>query len=215
MIEFDGKFLPDGETHIQKWMSTTNQRVDGKLAYQWRKQERAYALAKSRKLAIDVGAHVGLWSMHMTRAFDRVAAFEPISSHRECFLRNVVQTNVELFPYALGDAPGEVRLTVSEFSSGDSHISEDGDHRSEIRTLDSFGFLDVGLIKIDTEGYELFVVRGAEQTIRRDRPVIVVEQKPNKAATFGLNETGAVELLISWGARIDSEFAGDYFMVWE
>jgi hypothetical protein len=43
----------------------------------------------------------------------------------------------------------------------------------------------------------------------------VVEQKPDKAALYGISEIAAVDLLVSWGARIDSEFAGDYFMVWD
>ena len=47
--------------------------------------------------------------------------------------------------------------------------------RSEIRTLDSFGFASVGLIKIDAEGHEEAVLKGAADTLSRWRPSLIVE----------------------------------------
>lgn len=45
----------------------------------------------------------------------------------------------------------------------------------EVRTLDSFGFTGVTLLKIDVEGSELRVLRGARRLLRRDRPIVVLE----------------------------------------
>src|SRR5262249_56409692 len=45
----------------------------------------------------------------------------------------------------------------------------------EVRTLDSYGFTDVRVIKVDVEGGEMDVLEGARQTILRDRPALIVE----------------------------------------
>ena len=45
----------------------------------------------------------------------------------------------------------------------------------EMRTLDSYGFTDVRILKIDTEGTEMEVIEGGRETILRDRPALIVE----------------------------------------
>ena len=47
----------------------------------------------------------------------------------------------------------------------------------EIRTLDSYDFPDVSMIKIDVEGHEEAVVAGAAETIRRCRPSLIIESE--------------------------------------
>jgi hypothetical protein len=84
----------------------------------------------------------------------------------------------------------------------------------EMHTLDSFSFENVDLIKIDTEGFEVFVLRGAEQTIKQWKPVIVVEQKRDHSSShFGVPALSAVKLLREWGYKVALEQSGDYFMV--
>jgi hypothetical protein len=116
-----------------------------------------------------------------------------------------------LHPYALGVKPGSVSMYTGPNSSGDTWVSGEG--HIEMRTLDSFDFQDVGLIKIDCEGYEEFVLRGGEETVVSNKPVIVVEQKRDHATKFGLKPQGAVEFLTTLGYRLDSEIGGDFFMV--
>src|SRR5262249_40578675 len=45
----------------------------------------------------------------------------------------------------------------------------------EVKRLDDFNFLDVGAIKIDVEGHEFEVLSGSEETIKKSRPVLIVE----------------------------------------
>jgi len=58
------------------------------------------------------------------------------------------------------------------------------------------------------------VLQGAEKTIVENKPVIIVEQKPNKGTKFGLSDTAAVDYLQSLGMKIHAVMAGDYIMVW-
>lgn len=162
-----------------------------------------------RRLAIDIGGHCGLWSHHLTNLFEDVVAFEPRMEHRECYVMNV-QGNYTLHPVGLGNKDMRASIHHTEGSSGDSWV-EPGDD-VDIRTLDSFN-LAPDFIKIDTEGFEYFICLGGEQTIKTHKPVIIVEQKKGKGSSFGLSDTAAVDLLVSWGYKMVKAISGDYIMV--
>ncbi len=123
------------------------------------------------------------------------------------------ESGVHLFSCALGDHEGAVSIRTNPTSSGDSVVNGDGD--IPMRTLDSFGFEGVDFIKIDCEGYELFVIRGAEETIKRCKPIMVVEQKGHGMKHFGIGKEDAVDLLKSWGMRpMRAPMSGDHILGW-
>jgi hypothetical protein len=99
-------------------------------------------------------------------------------------------------------------------SSGDTYVREGGEHEAIMAPMDSLDLAQIDFLKIDCEGYELFVIQGGEQTIRRDKPCIVVEQKPGKGAQFGIGDQDAVALLQSWGATLRAKISGDFILSW-
>jgi FkbM family methyltransferase len=215
-----GWWFPDHEVHLIDWMNSKKNKLtmNDRCAYQGQKQLAALKHCREFNVAIDVGAHVGLWSYNLAHAFRQVEAFEPVVAHQECFEKNVLRAPpgqrlcVTTIHYcALGAADGMVDIDSEPGSSGNSTVRFGG--QIEMRTLDSFGISHVNLVKIDCEGFEENVLRGGEQTIRAWKPTIVVEQKREMAARFGLQPLGAVELLKSWGYRVAEEISGDYFMV--
>lgn len=210
MIQHQGIWLPDGETHLTEWMSKSGEMVDGKGTYQIRKLRKALEYCTNYRTAVDVGAHVGMWSMQLVKEFDRLYAFEPVRAHWECFIRNLAGKYVVLNNVALGEKAQQVGIHTAPTSSGDSWVKGEGS--IEMRTLDSFELQDVDFIKIDCEGYEKFVLLGGEETIKRCRPCIIVEQKPGHAQRFGLGERDAVAYLQSLGAVLRAEMSGDFIM---
>ncbi len=124
---------------------------------------------------------------------------------------------------ALGAENGKAEMVLRPATSFKARIrtKEEGEgFPVEVRTLDSFELHDVDLIKIDCEGYELFVLQGGEETIRRERPTVFVEQKIGNLFRYGQpasyrKETQAVELLKSWGAKYLHDMGGDWCMGWE
>ena len=164
------------------------------------------------RTAVDVGGHIGLWSYNLAAAFEQVHAFEPVEAHRACFARNVEAANVTLHACALGREEGSVSIHTAPTSTGDSWVKGGGN--IPMVTLDSLQLTEVDFIKIDCEGYEENVLRGAVETIERDRPVIIVEQKRDMATSrFGLEPLGAVKFLQSLGYKVAQEISGDYLMV--
>lgn len=198
-----GIWLPDHEQHFLEYATGRG------WTYQKHKLNAAMRMCKRRKLAIDIGGHCGLWSMHLVKLFDKVVAFEPVADHRDCYVKNVVGDNYTLHPYGLGNEERKADIHIPPGSSGGSHVV-DGDS-VEIKLLDSFN-LEPDFIKIDTEGFEYYICLGGEQTIRTHKPLMCVEQKPHKVTNFGFSGTDAVELLESWGYKVRQEIVGDYIM---
>lgn len=217
----DSWWFPKGEAHLPQWMATPKARmiINGRPAYQGKKQLAAIAecgrLGRTHR-AIDVGGHIGLWSYNLAFAFRDVVAFEPVQAHRDCFERNCADQlkagRITLHPCALGMNEGSVSIHTAPTSSGDSWVKGAGD--IPMHTLDSFNFESVDFIKIDCEGYEENVLRGAMQLITTNRPIICVEQKRDMASSrFGLQALGAVQLLLDLGYKVAHEMSGDYIMV--
>lgn len=164
---------------------------------------------KHKRIAIDIGAHVGYWSRRLVQDFDYVYAYEAEPTHVECLRVNVTQPNIQITQIALSDQPGTVQFSTSIANSGMSHVSNEGVSVA-CEPLDRWKHRDVDLIKIDVEGHELAVLQGAEHTILRNRPTLFIEI---------LNSTPAekrkqiIDLLHSWNYREVTSIAENYIFV--
>lgn len=214
----DGWWWPAHEKHMLEWMANSKNRImlNGRPAYQGKKQMAVLKHCKGRDgLYVDIGAHIGLWAYNLAPQFAFTHAFEPVAVHRACFERNVMDQSdpeiVALHACAMGDAEGTCTIETTNGSSGDSQVRPGTE--IPMRTLDSFNFDDVDLIKVDCEGFEEKALRGGVETIKRCRPVICVEQKRDMARRFGLEPQGAVRFLQELGYSVAEEIGGDYIMV--
>ena len=145
---------------------------------------------------VDVGAHIGLYTVAAAHGPGRVLAFEPNPSAREQLVENLALndcTNVLVVPKAVGDAPGTALLHVPttpdpSFSSlAGGRFAEGEPIDVEVTTVDAeveAAGLAPSVVKIDVEGGELAVVTGMQRTLERHRPVLLVE----------VNEASAREL---------------------
>lgn len=218
-----GVYFPDHEVHMIEWCDKNGEMIDGKTSYQIKKLRAALSHVRQFRTAIDVGGHVGLWSMHLAKRFETVQAFEPIAEHRDCFVNNLANSSweatdgnngrgVALYGCALGNVKALVEMDTPHTSSGGTHVAPGRPGNIPMKLMDDFAFVDVDFIKLDCEGYELLALQGGEQTIRRDMPTIIVEQKPGRAQRFGLAETGAVDWLKGLGYVLAATMSGDYIM---
>lgn len=165
-----GWCIPDNEAHLEAHLRETPDYSD-------QYDEGLRLFAGSGRTAIDVGAHIGLWSWHLSKTFLRVMAFEPCPETADCFVQNVYTPNVTLYRCALGERDGATSLVSRPGTAMKTHVSGD-EGPVPLRRLDSFSFQEVDFIKIDCEGFDLHVLQGAEQTIARWHPRIIFESKP-------------------------------------
>jgi FkbM family methyltransferase len=151
-------------------------------------------IAPGGAVAVDVGANEGLYSCRLARRFARVVAFE-VNDDLTQELAAWNPGNVEIVHTGLSSREGETvlyiplvggRALTGWASLAPGNCPEAREHREKrvrVRPLDDWNLSGVAFMKIDVEGHELEVLRGAEQTLARNRPTILVEVKPpNQAA---------------------------------
>lgn len=147
---------------------------------------------------LDVGAHVGYYSCLAGRLVGPrgiVVAFEPSPRNFELLQANVWRnglTNVVCFPWAVSDRPGFVELYLSSDNSGDHRIYAHGEGREHVTVrvaaLDALEVLrpPVDVVKIDVQGSEAAVFRGAERLLAASPgALIAVEFAPNELRASG------------------------------
>jgi FkbM family methyltransferase len=215
MHEHYGWHFPDFETHFPKMLKKS---VDKGLPpeYQIAVRNRSIGLCSKRRTALDIGANVGLWSRDLVDNFAKVVAFEPVAVFRECLEKNVSGPNFFISPLALGDHDTQATMIITEGNSGHSHLDPDtlGTGDVQVVKLDNLNMEDVDYIKIDCEGYEYRVLQGAEQTVKRCRPIMVIEQKPHDAYSKDYGQFAAIALLESWGMIKLDQIRDDWIMGW-
>ncbi len=156
----------------------------------WRGEPEIRVLGKivpRGRMAIDVGASIGLYSRALAALTPKVVAFEANPAVAR-FAATVAPRNVEIVNVALSGVEGTATLripvnargsTTDDLASvaprseplGVNHVAVE----VPTRRLDSFGFTDCGFIKIDVEGHEEAVLDGAESLIARQRPTLMLE----------------------------------------
>jgi FkbM family methyltransferase len=189
-------------------------KVGGKATYQYEVLQSGLAYCRKFDAAVDVGAHVGLWSRVLCEHFAGVVAFEPVFG--DCFRRNLEgKAHVTLHCVALSDQPGSAHMRIAQGNSGMTHIARAPAENAvtvPLRTLDSFRLTAVDLLKVDVEGWEYRVLRGAVQTLQRFRPVVICEHKGHDQAYE--QAPGAVEYLQALGAEVLQSTKKDVIMGW-
>jgi FkbM family methyltransferase len=156
-----------------------------------REMELLDLLCDRNRPGIDVGAKVGMYTYRIRNHSSEVIAFEPIPMFNR-ILRLVFEgKRGRIEPYAVSDRRGSAKLrlpcghdgkpkygrsTIDPANQFDPAIIGRTDEiEVETRRIDDYELTDVGFIKIDVEGHELAVLAGAEATIARARPNLLIE----------------------------------------
>nr|WP_279219427.1 FkbM family methyltransferase [Rhodococcus erythropolis] len=163
-------------------------------------------IALEGRVAIDVGAHAGNWTFTLARQVGpegKVIAYEALPHYGRALsltLRLLRVRNVQIRPVAVGESERTMTLRwrseSDELLTGRTHI-EPGAHPSKgvleipMVSLDhdlavrGIAPSDVGFIKIDVEGAELEVLRGAANLLSDGRPFVYLEAEPQWISRMG------------------------------
>jgi FkbM family methyltransferase len=143
-------------------------------------------ICRRGSIAFDIGANVGYHTLMLAQLVGTEGtcyAFEPNSENCRLILLGAEQNqfvNIKLMPIALSDRPGWAYFSRHVGSNGGfaTRDAELGDGRGvvvPVFMLDDLQLPPPDLIKVDVEGAEYRVLKGAEKSIGRDRPIIISE----------------------------------------
>ena len=215
MKQSHGFWFPDYDDHFPRMLDKSLKK-DGVVRYQWRARDAAVDNCRMRRTAIDIGANVGLWACDLVKSFDMVIAFEPVQEFIDCFEKNIATDNYSMYPIALGSTESFINMNIVQGNTGHSHIDQAsmGQGVIPMKTLDSFDFQNIDLIKIDVEGFEGEILKGAMETIERNKPVLVIEQQKHEYQN-DMQDVPVIRTLESWGYEVVEQFNKDWVLRWK
>jgi hypothetical protein len=109
-----------------------------------------------------------------------------------------------------------IEMNIVQGNTGHSHIDPKslGVGTIPLKTLDSFNYENIDMIKIDVEGFEEEILAGAMNTIKQNKPVLVIEQQKHEYKD-DMKETPAIKILESWGYRVVEQFNKDWVLKYQ
>ena len=163
--------------------------------------------AKQGGVTLDIGAHIGLYSVFFSKLTNgKVYSFEPTPS-TAVVLRNTIainkcNENVTVVEAAVSEKPGTATFYSNDVDVSDSNslvdfklenFKREGAYEVAVMSVDNFRLqhsLKINILKIDAEGVELEVLKGARETFLHDRPIGILGLHPfaykNKTEMLGL-----------------------------
>lgn len=169
-----------GDTYITRCLEVAGE-------YSPRERDVLLQLSRSGRITVEIGANIGAHTIPLARKCHpaQLLAFEPQQRVFQVLCANLVANgidNVIAMPDACGSGPGTALIPALDYSGvenfgGVALLKRSAGKGQPVRVvaLDSVELPDCGLIKIDVEGLEAAVLRGAAATIARFRPRLYVE----------------------------------------
>lgn len=180
----NGIAVLEGDSHIGRWVQESG-RIDHDLTV----EKHILPMFKPEWHVLDVGADVGSHTVRYAERAARVTAFEPNRDEFACLVWNCRHLpNVTCLPLALGNQRDLRSLKTCE-NAGAGYLDPHEAGPVMVVTLDSLPWERLDFLKIDVEGYEMFVLGGAYLTIRRYKPIILMEMNAGALDRYGYSYT--------------------------
>jgi FkbM family methyltransferase len=143
------------------------------------------ALCRKDAVALDIGANEGFFAHHLLPLAKSVIAFEPLPQML-ARLRENYADKMEIHGVIISDHEGQGELKYPAGGYMSATIAESNSAALEsgrvietvvapMKTLDSFNLTNIGFVKIDVEGHEEAVLHGGLETLKREKPNLMIE----------------------------------------
>lgn len=179
---------------------------------------KALEYVTSDNVAVDCGAHYGSWSIPLSKHFSTVYAFEARPDVFSCLQRNTKSTqNIITRNCAVGHKFDNVDVGTGQWKGRDGNSGIGtviGPGTIPMIPLDSLKLEHVDFIKVDVEGFELFVLQGAEETLKRCKPVVIFEENVRGKMEHNIERGTVGSFLYSLGAHKRTVIGQDHIYAW-
>src|SRR5688572_5732002 len=161
-------------------------------------------------VALDIGANIGYYTVFLEKKLNctTVHAFEPSPREYQLLRENVESNhckNIVTHNIALGDEESTIKLYTSSENIGKNSIinfdRSDQEVTVPMKVLDVFilqlGITQIDFVKIDVEGAEPMVLKGAAETLKKFKPIILYESWAFTQAPYGSFECETTRILVN------------------
>jgi FkbM family methyltransferase len=156
------------DTHISKWVEQHGSLIHNKWLY-----HNLSAYINKESVVLEGGAFIGDNTAFLSKLASKVISFEPNKEAFDCLKHNFNDVeNVTIHNLGLSDKQEKAGI-VRDNNAGASFLS-DGDD-IELVTIDEFKLQKLDFIILDCEGFEYKILKGGEKTIRKFKPVMLIE----------------------------------------
>ena len=189
----NGFYVPANDIYIEDWKAgqpfTQNKCLEKFIKFCENKNKKFNHI-------LDIGAWVGTWSVAMNKYCGRVVAFEPDPLHYECLVKNVPE-DIETHQLAVGNEQKMISLSQDDFTQSKRVV---GEGTIPMITVDSLKMDDIDLIKIDVEGYEMEVLKGAVETLKNTQYLMI--ELNNNTKKYGSNNIDVEKFITALGFKV-------------
>lgn len=217
----------DGRTY---WIEAGDKLYEQRfIVGSWQKRNLDYAstLIDNWTRCLDVGSNMACSAVLYADVFQTVECFEPTPLNIDLWKLTINAnniTNCQLHEVGVGEKNYTTEIIIHERNNGHNHLTHyDKNPRAnptrssrsrsrvtvDVKTIDSYGFQDVGFIKLDIEGYEKFALEGAIDTINRCRPTLQLEIRANQCRKFNYSAEDMIEWIRNLGYTVMSKNTGE------
>ena len=171
----NGWMVPEDDTRVSTLLEK-DPSMD-QISYEDKYRSLIIESLPNKRTFVDVGANVGIWSLPMSSHFKNVISYEPSKQNIECIKANIPD-GIDLREKAVADFSGEAKFHQAGKNCGDGKLCREGVKSTyvvPVVKLDDENLQNVDMIKIDTQGWELDVLKGMTNLINSQQPWIMIE----------------------------------------
>ena len=183
-----------------------------------------------RSIVIECGCHIGTHTIKIASLCDKIYGFEPMPDTFEVLNKNIQLNyinNAIIYKKGVADKPGLTKYSwIPETNPGGSGLDDNPMGKPEwintttknieveLTTIDSLNLDKLDFMKIDVEGYETLVIKGAINTIQRFKPVIVMEVWRDHFGSVDINYTKELfKDLLDIGYDVEQVYGPDFLFI--
>ncbi len=171
----NGWYVPDDDKKISFVLENDTDKSSPSYEGKFRMQILEHL--PNKRTFIDVGANVGIWSYPFIGKFKTIVGYEPSKQNIECLQANV-GTAIDIRTKAVADFEGTADFHQAGKNCGDGKLCREGiaaSYSVPVVKLDNENLSHVDLIKIDVQGWEFEVLKGAANLIKSQQPWVIFE----------------------------------------
>jgi len=193
----DGLWVPSTDAQIEQWREKGYPHMQDTCLKQFEK----WCQSQNKKFntIVDIGAWCGTWAITMQQYAKNVYCYEPNKTHYECLQRNVAPYgHIRIYNQAIGNEDGYISLSQESSTQNTRVLLEKGE--TKISKLNSLEIDDIDMLKIDVEGLEMEVLKGASHRLEKIKYIMI--ELNNNSKRYGSSNLEIEKHLKDLGYKI-------------